>query len=139
MLTPWQKPVLICCINSCCMQLSIDGRLKQQRISFYLFLSNNSMAQMMRQQPPLLSSPCAPSPKNISHHFDRLLVVCRYPHRHPSIKPLSTLPLPPVSAACRRRHLQSSEMGRAPVLDGRRSLGLHKYEQNDGAVGRGGV
>jgi N-acetylglucosamine kinase-like BadF-type ATPase len=29
-------------------------------------------------------------------------------------------------------------MGGAPVLDGRRSLGLHNNEQNDGVVGRGG-
>ncbi len=34
---------------------------------------------MMQQQPPLLSSPCAPFPKNISHHFERLLVGCCIP------------------------------------------------------------
>ena len=63
----------------CCVQLSIGGRLKPRRISFYLFLSNNSMAQTMRQQPPQSSSPCAPSPKNISYHFGRLLVGCCVP------------------------------------------------------------
>ncbi len=29
----------------CCVQLSIGGRLKQRRISFYFFLSNDSMAR----------------------------------------------------------------------------------------------
>ncbi len=57
------------------MKLLIGGRLKPQRISFYLFLSNNLMAQTMRQQPPLSSSPCAPSPKNISHNFGRIWLV----------------------------------------------------------------
>ena len=43
---------------------------------------------MMRQQPPLLSSPCASSPENISHHFGQLLVGCCVPpfsrsHRNP--------------------------------------------------------
>ena len=46
------------------------------------------MAHMMRQQPPLLSSPCASSPENISHHFGQLLVGCCVPpfsrsHRNP--------------------------------------------------------
>jgi len=58
----------------CCVQLSIGGRLKPRQISFYLCLSNISMAQTMRQQPPQSLSPCAPSPKNISYHFCRLLV-----------------------------------------------------------------
>ena len=66
------------------MQLSIGGRLKPRRISFYLFLSNNSMAQTMRQQPPQSSSPCALSPKNISYHFGRLLVGCCVPSPHPA-------------------------------------------------------
>ena len=126
MLTPWQKPVLICCINSCCMQLSIDGRLKQQRISFYLFLSNNSMAQMMRQQPPLSSSPCAPSPKNISHHFDRLLVGCCVPptsrsHRNPKPRRslfFSMLKLPPKTTRKRPTHpiLHSCVSYQTPTL-----------------------
>ena len=37
------------------------------------------MAQTMRQQPPLSSSPCAPSPKYMSHHFGQLLVGCCIP------------------------------------------------------------
>ena len=63
----------------CCVQLSIGGRLKPRQISFYLCLSNISMAQTMRQQPPQSLSPCAPSPKNISYHFCRLLVGCCVP------------------------------------------------------------
>ena len=81
-------------------------------------------------------------PYNI-HKSTPPAVLCRRrppPPPPPSIdRALSTLPPPPLSADCRRHHLQSSEMGRAPVLDGRRSLGLHKNEQNDGVVGRGGV
>ena len=36
-------------------------------------------SQMMRQQPPQSSSPCAPSPQNISYHVGRLLVGCCVP------------------------------------------------------------
>ena len=55
----------------------------------------------------------------------------------PLIVPLSTLLPSPASSDFCRRHLQSSEMGRALVLDGHRSLGLHNNEQNDGVDAAG--
>ena len=95
------------------MQLSIGGRLKPRQISFYLCLSNISMAQTMRQQPPQSLSPCAPSPKNISYHFCRLLVGCCVPpssrsHQNPrprrSLIFFSTLKSPPKTTRKRLPH-----------------------------------
>jgi hypothetical protein len=70
-------------------------------------------SQMMRQQPPQSSSPCAPSPQNISYHVSRLLVGCCVPtssrsHQNPrprcSLIFFSTLKSPPKTTRKRSPH-----------------------------------